>query len=145
MTDASGQVRRAAVPQGQIGAAARAGLERRTASLDPRFAHLVRATAEPFVQAILDVAPPAMAFGRVCLLGDAAFVVRPHTAAAAAKAAADATALAQALSAHAPDIDAALTAWNRDRMVAGRRLLDHGARLGGRNVRPRAGGARAVD
>ena len=40
-----------------------------------------------------DVVPPAMVFGRICLFGDAAFVVRPHTAAATAKTAADAMAL----------------------------------------------------
>ena len=62
--------------------------------LHPQFAELVQATPDPFVQVIVDVAVPRMAFGRVCLVGDAAFVVRPHTAAATAKAAADAATLA---------------------------------------------------
>ncbi len=39
-------------------------------------------TPEPFIQSIFDVVVPRMAFGRVCLLGDAAFVLRPHAAAA---------------------------------------------------------------
>ena len=43
-----------------------------------------------------------MAFGRVCLIGDAAFVARPHAAAGTAKAAADAWALAEALDASTP-------------------------------------------
>ncbi len=57
------------------------------------------ASTEPFLQVIYDIEVPRMAFGRVCLLGDAAFVVRPHAAAGTAKAAADAWALADALDA----------------------------------------------
>jgi 2-polyprenyl-6-methoxyphenol hydroxylase-like FAD-dependent oxidoreductase len=57
----------------------------------------VTATSEPFVQAVFDIEVPRMAFGRVCLLGDAAFALRPHIAAGTAKAAADGWALAQAL------------------------------------------------
>ena len=49
-----------------------------------------------------------MAFGRVCLLGDAAFALRPHAAAGTAKAAADAWALAEALAASGGDLQAAL-------------------------------------
>ena len=77
-----------------------------------------------------------MVFGRVCLLGDAAFVVRPHTAAASAKAAADAAALASALRASAPDIGAGLAAWERQRLPAGQSLLDYGVRLGTRSRDP---------
>src|SRR5262249_52024309 len=76
--------------------------------LHPRFAELVRATAEPFVQVIVDVTVPRMAVGRTCLAGDAAFVARPHAAAATAKAAADALALADALGARPGDTDTAL-------------------------------------
>ena len=52
----------------------------------PIFAELVATTADPFVQTIVDVIVPQTVFGRVMLLGDAAFVVRPHTAGATAKA-----------------------------------------------------------
>jgi 2-polyprenyl-6-methoxyphenol hydroxylase-like FAD-dependent oxidoreductase len=38
-----------------------------------------------------------MAFGRVCILGDAAFVARPHTAASTSKAATNAMALANSI------------------------------------------------
>jgi 2-polyprenyl-6-methoxyphenol hydroxylase-like FAD-dependent oxidoreductase len=54
------------------------------------FAELVAATPDAFVQTIVDVVVPQTVFGRVMLLGDAAFVVRPHTAGATAKAAHDA-------------------------------------------------------
>src|SRR5712671_6847787 len=56
----------------------------------PMLAAVVAATPPPFLQTIVDVVPTRTVFGRVCLLGDAAFVVRPHTAGATAKAARDA-------------------------------------------------------
>ena len=64
--------------------------------------------AEPFVQVVYDIGVPRMAFGRACLLGDAAFAVRPHAAAGTAKAAADGWALAAALTAAGGDVPAAL-------------------------------------
>jgi hypothetical protein len=48
----------------------------------PKLAALVAATPDPFLQTIVDVVVPRTVFGRICLLGDAAFVVRPHTAGA---------------------------------------------------------------
>ena len=60
-------------------------------------ADVVVGTEQPFVQVIFDVDVPRMAFDRVCLIGDAAFVARPHAAAGTAKAAADAWSLAEAL------------------------------------------------
>ena len=57
-------------------------------------ADVVTAVERPFLQVVFDVEVPRMAFGRVCLVGDAAWVVRPHAAAGTAKAAADGWALA---------------------------------------------------
>lgn len=53
----------------------------------PIMADLAAATPDQFIQTIMDVTIPQTLFGRVMLLGDAAIVMRPHTAAAAAKAA----------------------------------------------------------
>ena len=55
--------------------------------LPPPAAAMVRSTVEPFVQAEVDIEVPRMAFGRICLIGDAAFALRPHIAAGTAKAA----------------------------------------------------------
>jgi len=55
---------------------------------------MIELTESPFIQAITDLEVPAMHFDRSLILGDAAFVVRPHTAGGTAKAAGDATALA---------------------------------------------------
>lgn len=133
MMDRNGRRRDAAVPQGLVNDDARQDLQRRTAGLDRQFADLVRATPDPFIQSILDVAPPAMTFGRVCLIGDAAFVLRPHTAAAAAKAAADASALARALRGNPAEIDRGLAAWQRQQLPIGRELVNYGVMLGERS------------
>ena len=49
--------------------------------LAPPIAEVIARTAEPFVQVVYDIEVPRMVFGRTCLLGDAAFAVRPHAAA----------------------------------------------------------------
>jgi len=79
--------------------------------------------AEPFVQAVYDIDVPLMARGRVCLVGDAAFAVRPHAAAATAKAADDGWSLAEELAAAGGDVPAALAAWQRRQLLVGRQLL----------------------
>ncbi|HEX6065880.1 MAG TPA: FAD-dependent monooxygenase, partial [Longimicrobiales bacterium] len=66
-------------------------------TLPGEIADVVAATEAPFIQVVMDVACPAMAIGRACLLGDAAFAARPHAAAGTAKAAENAWTLAEAL------------------------------------------------
>ena len=63
----------------------------------PQFRQVVRLIEEPILQPIYDLESPRMAFGRVAIVGDAAFVARPHVAAGVSKAADDAAALAEAL------------------------------------------------
>ncbi|MGF1475160.1 MAG: FAD-dependent monooxygenase [Geminicoccaceae bacterium] len=133
MTDRTGRRRDASVPQGEISDHAREFLIARTGTLTETFARLVEATPDPFIQSIIDVAPPGMVFGRVCLIGDAAFVVRPHTAAAAAKAATDSMALARALRGADGDVNRGLSAWERQQTAIGRQLVDYGVMLGERS------------
>ena len=78
---------------------------------------------EPFVQVVYDIAVPRMAFGRACLIGDAAFAVRPHAAAGTAKAAADGWALAEELTSAGGDVPSALASWERRQLALGRALL----------------------
>ncbi len=61
--------------------------------LAPQFRQIVRLIEEPILQPIYDLESPRMAFGRVAIVGDAAFVARPHVAAGVSKAADDAAAL----------------------------------------------------
>ncbi len=86
-------------------------------------AAVVTGVAEPFVQVVYDIAVPRMAFGRACLIGDAAFAVRPHAAAGTAKAAADGWALAGELVAADGDVPTALASWERSQLALGRALL----------------------
>ena len=67
----------------------------------------MKKTRQPLLQAIVDLETPAMVVGRVALVGDAAFVARPHVGMGTTKAAGDARALADHLVRH-DDIDAAL-------------------------------------
>jgi hypothetical protein len=76
-------------------------------------------------------------FGRACLLGDAAFVVRPHTAAAAAKAADDAMSLAAAIHRAGRNVDAALAGWQASQIERGQELLQYGVALGQRWAKAR--------
>jgi 2,6-dihydroxypyridine 3-monooxygenase len=124
MTGRDGIRRAVSLPPGAATDAA-AGAMRRgaAAAFAPPIAEVVTGVAEPFVQVVYDIAVPRMAFGRACLLGDAAFAVRPHAAAGTAKAAADGWALAAELTAAGGDVPAALARWERSQLALGRALL----------------------
>lgn len=97
--------------------------------LPSSFAAAVAAEPRPFLHAIFDYAPAHMVAGRIALMGDAAFVARPHTAMGVAKAAGDAFALRKALRG-IPDLDAALAAYEAERGPADRAVVAYGQRLG---------------
>ncbi|MDN5872219.1 MAG: FAD-dependent monooxygenase [Nitrococcus sp.] len=131
LTDRFGTRHHASLPRGSASETALVSLRRRAeGELAPVMAELVAATAEPFIQKITDIAVERTVFERVMLLGDAAFLVRPHTAAAAAKACFDAARLAAALVDAGNDIDAALAAAERAQLRYGRRLVEQGIALG---------------
>jgi 2,6-dihydroxypyridine 3-monooxygenase len=124
MTGRDGVRRAVSLPPGAATEAAVGVLRQAAAAaLAPPVAEVVTGVAEPFVQVVYDIAVPKMAFGRVCLLGDAAFAVRPHAAAGTAKAAADGWALAAELTAAGGDVPAALASWERSQLALGRALL----------------------
>jgi len=136
LIDRDGRRHHASLPQGLAPESTVRGLcadaER---EVHPMMAELVAATPDPFIQTIVDVSAPQTLFGRVMLLGDAAFVVRPHTAAAAAKAAHDATALANALRRAKQNVDAGLRSAEEMQLEFGRGLIDYGVALGRRWAR----------
>jgi len=103
-----------------------------TARLPPALAELVNRTTQPFLQVVYDIEVDRMAFGRVCLIGDAAFSVRPHAAAGTAKAADDGWALAAALDT-GDDVVAALADWEPRQLKLGGELLDRTRRIGHRS------------
>ena len=99
------------------------------ALLAPQFAEMIEKTAQPFLQPIHDLASDTIAQDRVCLIGDAAFVARPHVGMGVTKAMQDAVALANALRVHGAT-PMALRAYQEERLVPGQEVVARGRRLG---------------
>ena len=99
------------------------------ALLAPQWAEVLEKTAQPFLQPIFDLACERLAFDRVALLGDAAFVARPHVGMGVTKAGEDALALAQAIASHGATL-AALAAYQAARLPPGQAVVARGRALG---------------
>lgn len=97
--------------------------------LPPSLTAIIHRTVHPFPHGIFDFESPRLVFGRVAVLGDAAFVARPHVGAGVTKAALDAQCLAESLDAES-DIAAALHRYERERSAFGRALVARGRHLG---------------
>jgi 2-polyprenyl-6-methoxyphenol hydroxylase-like FAD-dependent oxidoreductase len=130
LTDASGHTHEVSIPPPLIApgvvADMRAAAER---LLPPPFRAAVALIEQPFLQPIYDLESPALGFGRAALVGDAAFVVRPHVGAGIVKAADDAAALAECLDG-APSVEAGLRAYEALRVPLGQRFVAQARRLG---------------
>jgi 2-polyprenyl-6-methoxyphenol hydroxylase-like FAD-dependent oxidoreductase len=130
LTDVHGRTHSGSIPppliRPEVVAAMRAHAED---VLAPQFRALLPLAPQPFLQPIYDFESECMAQGRVALIGDAAFVARPHVGAGVYKAAGDAHALARALS-DGSDIDAGLRRFEAERMAIGRRIVRFGRYLG---------------
>lgn len=100
------------------------------AHLSPQFAEVVEKTRQPFFQAIFDLESKAMHWGRVALLGDAAFVARPHVGMGVSKAAGDALALADLLQMNHNNIRHTLPAYSAERVRLGQAVIAHARELG---------------
>jgi 2-polyprenyl-6-methoxyphenol hydroxylase-like FAD-dependent oxidoreductase len=112
-------------------------------SLAPQFAEIVERAPQPFFQAIFDLECPCMTFGRIALLGDAAFVARPHVGMGVTKAAGDAMALVDTLRAADRDIEPALNAYEATRARLGAAVVEHARELGAYLAGDRSEAARA--
>jgi 2,6-dihydroxypyridine 3-monooxygenase len=103
-------------------------------NLPAPLAEVVQQTADPFIQVIVDLEVPKMAFGRCCLIGDAAVVLRPHIGVGTAKAAYDAWQLGTALLGASPrHVATRLRAWETQQLLVARRALQR-ARAVGRSL-----------
>lgn len=98
--------------------------------LSPQFAEVVAKTRQPFFQAIFDLESTVMHHGRVALLGDAAFVARPHCGMGVSKAAGDALALSALLNKHDNDPSRALPVYSTERVRFGKAVVAHARELG---------------
>jgi 2-polyprenyl-6-methoxyphenol hydroxylase-like FAD-dependent oxidoreductase len=130
LTDEAGTLRALSIPPPLISRAVIADMrEAAEAVLAPQFRALIQLVDRPILQAIYDIESPRMAFGRVALIGDAAFVARPHVGAGVVKAARDALALMRALE-RAGDIAAALKRMEATQLPFGRRIIARARELG---------------
>jgi 2-polyprenyl-6-methoxyphenol hydroxylase-like FAD-dependent oxidoreductase len=91
----------------------------------PQIADIV-GRSRPFLQPIYDLESPQLGFGRVAIIGDAAFVARPHMGAGVTKAALDVASLADAIKAAGNDLDAALARFQRQQQPFGRGMVELG-------------------
>ncbi len=130
LTDETGRCHMEGIPPGLIRADLLAEMHQAADDvLAPQFAEVVHKATQPFFQPIFDLEVPNMAAGRVAILGDAAFVARPHPGMGVTKAGGDAYALMRALQRH-DDVATALKVFDAERRRIGAFLVDHARRLG---------------
>ncbi|HUB95122.1 MAG TPA: FAD-dependent monooxygenase [Stellaceae bacterium] len=138
MTDEAGRNHFPAIPPTAIRASVIAAMkEDARALLPPVLAEIVGRAEQPLLQAVSDLEVPRLVFGRTALLGDAAFIARPHVAAGITKAALDAAALADALAAEG-DVPRALARYERERLGFGTALVAYSRALGAASLAPAA-------
>jgi 2-polyprenyl-6-methoxyphenol hydroxylase-like FAD-dependent oxidoreductase len=94
----------------------------------PQVAEIFERDPRPFFQGIFDFISPRIVFGRVALLGDAAFLARPHPGAGTTKCAIDAECLADSIA--SLDLDAGLAKYQRLQGAFGTGLVRQGQRDG---------------
>ncbi len=130
VTDATGKVWMDGIPPPLIRPEILVEAKRAARSvLAPQFAEVVEKTQGLFFQPIFDLESPQIAFGRIALLGDCAFVARPHCGMGVTKAAGDAVELVRALTLH-EDPEAALKAYEALRVKCGEFIVEHARALG---------------
>src|SRR3954469_21737186 len=118
-TDASGHCHGNAIAPPLIRPEIAARLKRDAHELlAPQLAAIIE-RSQPFFQAIFDLESPRVAHGRVVLLGDCAFVARPHVGMGVTKASLDARCLARSLEIMPQDVDGALARYDRMRREFG--------------------------
>src|SRR5258708_4943614 len=131
LTDRTGRKRRTSVPPGMVCPEHwQKQMDIARALLSPQFRELLEATEQPFAQPVRDLAVPQMVFACTVLLCAPPFLLPPHTAPAAAKAAADGMMLGQALRDGNDNLAENLRRFDTPQMQMGLHLRDYGVRAG---------------
>ena len=97
--------------------------------LAPQYAEILEKTSTPFLQAIYDVRSEQIVFGRIALMGDAAFVGRPHVGMGVTKAGDEAMVIAKHI-AKLGATPAALNAYGEERLKLGQQVVARAQYLG---------------
>jgi 2-polyprenyl-6-methoxyphenol hydroxylase-like FAD-dependent oxidoreductase len=128
-TDASGRCHGTSIPPPLIRREVIAEIKGAARALvAPQLAEIFARTPQPFFQPIFDLETPQTVFGRVALVGDAAFVARPHVGAGVTKAALDAASLAEAAS--GDNVATSLLRFQRDQQPFGSGVVALGRQEG---------------
>jgi 2-polyprenyl-6-methoxyphenol hydroxylase-like FAD-dependent oxidoreductase len=128
-TDARGKCHGTAIPPPLIRPDVTAHIKREAHELLPTHLATLIDVSQPFFQAIFDIESPRLTVGRAVLLGDAAFVARPHVGMGVTKGALDALCLSNSLK-KTKTLDEALARYDHLRSEFGRRCVARARRLG---------------
>lgn len=130
MTDADGQHHAQGLPPHKVSWKHLAQVRQSARDiLAPQFAEILEKTAQPFLQPIYDCSSEQMAFGRIALMGDAAFVARPHVGMGVTKAAQDASVLVDSIKKFGAS-PLALQDFQAQRLGAGQSVVQRSRQLG---------------
>jgi 2-polyprenyl-6-methoxyphenol hydroxylase-like FAD-dependent oxidoreductase len=131
MTDDNGRYHPNGIPPALLSSSVRQEMMDKAAQLlAPQFAEAVRRARLHFFQPIVDLESPRLVFGRVLIIGDAAFVARPHVAMGVPKGAGDAIALLEALKLAGRDYLSGLERFEAQRLHNDRAIVARGRYLG---------------
>jgi 2-polyprenyl-6-methoxyphenol hydroxylase-like FAD-dependent oxidoreductase len=132
MTDETGRHHANGIPPALISARVRSEMvEKAKRVLAPQFADAIERSRLILIQPIVDLESPRLVFGRAAIIGDAAFVARPHVAMGVPKAAGDAIALVQAFRQAGGHIDVELREFEAKRLRVGANIVARARHLGG--------------
>jgi 2-polyprenyl-6-methoxyphenol hydroxylase-like FAD-dependent oxidoreductase len=131
MTDDNGRYHPGGIPPALIRARVRQEMmDMAQKVLAPQFAEAIRRARLIFFQPIVDLESPRMVFGRVVVIGDAAFTARPHVAMGVPKAAGDVAALVEAVADGGADWMSALQVFEAKRLRMSHAIVARGQYLG---------------
>ena len=130
LTDHSGQLHTGGIAPQRIRPEVIANMRQAAHDLlAPQFAELISRVEQPFFQPIYDLNSEQLHFGHTVLLGDAAFVARPHCGMGVTKAAGDAVSLVTHLNT-ASTIKDALAGYSAERVQFGQAVVSFARQLG---------------
>ena len=131
LTDDTGRYHANGIPPSLISARVReemSALAREV--LAPQLAEAIERARLVFFQPIVDLESPRLVFGRVVVIGDAAFTARPHVAMGVPKGGADAIALVESIKRSPDDYLSGLQAFEAERLRIGAAIVARGRYLG---------------
>jgi 2-polyprenyl-6-methoxyphenol hydroxylase-like FAD-dependent oxidoreductase len=131
MTDDTGHYHASGIPPALISSRVRQEMSTMAWEvLAPQFAEAIERAKLVFFQPIVDLESPRLVFGRVVVIGDAAFTARPHVAMGVPKGGGDAIALAESIKRSGDDYLSGLQTFEAERLRIGDAIVARGRYLG---------------